>query len=171
MEHLQRKETSMEKIGEIGFWLGVAIVIVGLIWSDIKKRQMQHELTLRLLEKGQNVDQELLSKLLAAHKTEPPAPQKPVSEQRRAEGGLTGLIFLIAGLIIAAIGIAGGSELAPVPGTELRPGVPMMSFQDSGPSWLLIGLGAFSFAFGWLCWHNTMKEYNQLRAEEKQTKD
>lgn len=159
-------------IGEIGFWLGIAIVVVGYIWSDIKKQQMKHELTLKLLEKGQNVDQELLAKLLAAQKTEPaPAQEKPLSERRRAEGGLTGLIFLIAGLIIAAIGIAGSSELAPVPGTELRPGVPMMSFLDSGPSWPLLALGLFSFAFGWLCWINTMKEYKQLRAEEKQTKD
>ena len=60
-----------------------------------------------------------------------------------------GLMFLMAGLFIALSGMVG----------------------DDGTSWPRIGLGAFSFVFGYWCWVGTMKEYERAKAEEKLSRD
>lgn len=158
----------MDEFGEFGFWLGIALVVVAYIWAEVREKQMKHELTLKLLDQGQGVDQELLSKLLAVQKQTAPAAPKPLAEQRRAEGGLMGFIFLVAGLIFTFVGIRGSLQYTML---EIAPGTLTRVPDGTSPSWLLIGLGAFTFAFGYLCWHNTMKEYAQLKAEEKQSKD
>ncbi len=154
----------------LGFWVAVAAIGLGFIWSSVKKQQMKHEMTLKLLEKGQSVDQELLAKLLAADKPGAAMEPKSVIEQQRDAGGVIGFLFLVAGLIFAFVGILGtGSEL--VAGPPGPTGVPLMVFEDKGPSWLLIGLGAFTFLFGWLCWVGGMKEYHRAKAEEKQAEE
>ncbi len=156
----------------LGFWLALAAIGLGFIWSSVKKQQMKHEMTLKLLEKGQGVDQELLAKLLASDKLA--VAQKSIAEQHREGGGVAGFLFLVAGLILAAIGIMGSSELVPVSlqGTQQAPGtVPMMAFESTGPNWLLVGLGVFSFLFGYLAIRGAIKEYEKAKAEEKLPRD
>lgn len=132
----------------LGFWLAIAVIGIGVIWATVKKQQMKHELKLKLLEKGQGMDPDLLAKLLAVDSPRVPMPQKSVAEQHREGGGVIGFLFLVAGLIFAFVGM-------------LR----------SEFSWPLVGLGAFSFAFGYRCWIGTMKEYQQEKAEEKLSRD
>jgi heme exporter protein D len=112
--------TSMGLMGltGFGFWLAIAFIVLALVWLQAKKQQMKHELILKLLEKGQAVDQELLAKLLATDSSR----------------------------ILA----------------QLR---------GPGLSWPLLVLGAFTFLFGWLTWHQTHKEYLREKAEEKLSKD
>jgi hypothetical protein len=132
-----------------GFWLAIAFIVLAIVWLLVKKQQMKLELTLKLLEKGQNMDPELLAKLLAADSSRVPIQQKSAAEEHRAAGGFIGFIFLVAGLIFALVGMLRGPEL----------------------HWPLIGLGAFSFVFGYLCWLGAMKEYQQEKAEEKLSRD
>lgn len=153
----------------LGFWLAAGMAASAWIWSNVKKQQMRHELTLKLLERGQGLDQELLAKLLASEK--PAGPQKSPAEKRRDDSGVGGFIFLIAGVMLAGIGILGGSELVPVDTGIQGPGgvplAPMMTFQDTGPNWLLVGLGVLCFLYGNWVFHSARKEYERDKAEEK----
>lgn len=126
------------------FWFSVLAIAFSLIQAWVKKQQMKHELTLKLLEKGKDLDPELLAKLLGSDKPGVPPPPKSIAEQHREGSGMIGWMFQIAGLMIAFVG---------------------MVRHDF--SWPLIGLGAFSFAFGWLCWIGAGKEYEKAKAEEK----
>ncbi len=56
----------------LGFWLALALVVISVVWAVVKKQQMKHELTLKLLEKGQGLDTELLAKLLAPDRARGP---------------------------------------------------------------------------------------------------
>ncbi len=42
----------------------VAAVVLGYIWYRVRKREAQHETLRRMIEKGQDVDQALMDKLL-----------------------------------------------------------------------------------------------------------
>jgi hypothetical protein len=132
-----------------GFWLAVAVVAVAVVWAVVRKQQMKHELTLKVLEKGQSVDAALLAKLVATNNPGYPAQQKTGAELHREQGGFTGFIFILAGLIFAFIGMLRGP----------------------GGSWPLLVLGAFTFLFGWWTWHVTHKEYLREKAEEKLSRD
>lgn len=153
--------TSFDLAG-LGFWLALGAVVSVYIWAGIRKQQMKHELTLKLLEKGQGLDHELLAKLLANDK----APLKSSAEKRREESGVGGFTFLVTGLVFAFIGILGkGSRL--VPSDVVTPtGIPMMVYEDAGPSWALIVLGVFVFLFGnWIIYSGS-REYARAKAEE-----
>jgi hypothetical protein len=127
----------------------VALVVVAIVWAVVRRQQMKHELTLKLLENGQSVDTTLLVKLMAADNPRHAAQQKTGAELHRDQGGFTGFIFILAGLIFALVAMLRG------------PGV----------SWPLLGLGAFTFLFGWWTWHVTHKEYLREKAEEKLSQD
>ena len=132
-------------------WLAVAFVFLGaaFVWAGVKKQQMKHEMTLKLLDKGKDLDPELIAKLLAVDKPAVVVPAKSDAQANREGGGVVGLMFLMAGLFIALSGMVG----------------------DDGTSWPRIGLGAFSFVFGYWCWVGTMKEYERAKAEEKLSRD
>ena len=132
-----------------GFWLAMAVIVVAIIWAIVKNQQMKHELKMKLLDKGQDLDPSLLAKLLAADAAGARAQPKSVAEQQREGSGLVGLIFMIAGLVFAFNAIV----------------------RHPDPSWPLLSLGAFSFAFGWLCWIMAGKEYERAKAEEKQSRN
>jgi hypothetical protein len=128
-----------------GFWLAMALIVMVIVWAVVKKLQMKHDLTLKLLEKGQGVDAELLAKLLATDSSRGPVRQKSIAEEHLAGGSFMTLLFVVPGMIMMAVGIV----------------------RDGGPTWLLIALGAFSFVFGNLCWHGAYKRYLVEKAEEK----
>ena len=66
---------------------------------------MKHELTLKLLEQGQAVDQELLAKLLAVDKPGAAARQKSIAEEHLDGGSFMTLLFVIPGMIMMALDI------------------------------------------------------------------
>ncbi|MCC6201539.1 MAG: hypothetical protein IT494_00875 [Gammaproteobacteria bacterium] len=111
--------------------VAIALIVFAIVWTWalVRNQQMKHELKLKVLEKGRDVDPQLLASLLAVDRGRAPPPQKSVAEQHRDAGGFIGFLFLVAGLIFAFVGMVRGPEL----------------------SWPLLGLGAFSFAFGYRC--------------------
>ncbi len=48
----------------LGLFLFLAAVSVGGIWHRVRKREAQHETLRLMIEKGQDVDQALIDKLL-----------------------------------------------------------------------------------------------------------
>ncbi len=52
-------------LGALGFWLFIAAVVVAGIWFDAKKREMQQETLRRVVESGQQLDPELIDRMLA----------------------------------------------------------------------------------------------------------
>jgi hypothetical protein len=126
----------------LGFWLALALVVISIVWAVVKKQQMKHELTLKLLEKGQGLDTELLAKLLAPDRARG---QKSAAEQHRDDGGMGGFMLILSGLAISFVAMVG----------------------RSGLSWPLLGLGAFTFLFGNWVLIGTIKEYNRQKEAEK----
>jgi 4-hydroxybenzoate polyprenyltransferase len=128
----------------LGFWLAVAVVVITIIWALVKKQQMKHELTLKLLEKGQTLDADLLARLIAPASAGTAA-QKSAADLNREGGGFVGLIFVMSGLVIAFVALV----------------------HQSGMSWPLLGLGVFTFLFGNYIWRQTIKEYYMRKEAEK----
>ena len=50
-------------LAALAFWGFVAAVVGAGIWDSIRKREAQHETIRRLIESGQQIDQELMDKL------------------------------------------------------------------------------------------------------------
>ena len=48
----------------LGFWLFIGIVVAAGIWDTIRKRDAQHETLRRIIESGQQIDEELAEKVL-----------------------------------------------------------------------------------------------------------
>jgi hypothetical protein len=53
-------------LAAIGFWGFVAIVVVAGIWFYVRKRESEHETLRLMMQSGQAIDQELMSKILSA---------------------------------------------------------------------------------------------------------
>lgn len=54
-------------LGAFGFWMFIAAIVVAGIWFDAKKRESQQETLRRVVESGQNLDPELIDRLLKAN--------------------------------------------------------------------------------------------------------
>jgi hypothetical protein len=61
----------MENIGTgaglaaIGFWLFVAIVVLGGIWDSARKREAQHETLRRMMESDKPIDPQVMDEVLS----------------------------------------------------------------------------------------------------------
>ncbi|HJM49325.1 MAG TPA: DUF6249 domain-containing protein [Alphaproteobacteria bacterium] len=53
-------------LAAIGFWGFVAIVVVAGIWFYVRKRESEQETLRLMMQSGQAIDQELMSKILSA---------------------------------------------------------------------------------------------------------
>jgi hypothetical protein len=126
----------------LGFWLALALVVISIVWAVVRKQQMKHELTLKLLEKGQGLDTELLAKLLAPDRDRG---RKSAAEQHRDDGGFAGFMLILSGLAISFVAMVG----------------------HSGLSLPLLSLGAFTFLFGNWVLIGTIKEYNRQKEAER----
>ena len=99
----------MENIGlgaglaALAFWGFVAAVVVAGIWDNIRKREAQHETVRRLVESSQNVDQELMDKLLSLSD----AGRKRHDEDFK----VTGLWLLPVSVGLALFGLILGSQV------------------------------------------------------------
>jgi len=49
----------------VAFWVFIALVVLGGIWDNIRKRDAQHETVRRIIESGQQIDQQTVDKLLS----------------------------------------------------------------------------------------------------------
>jgi len=156
---------------ELGFWVAVAVIVAAFIWAGVRKHQMKHELTLKLLEKGEGLDREVVEKLLASHSAR--IHHKSHAEEDRAGGYFVGFLFLVAGVALFVVGIL--SMQGPRPMPVFRAGEGMVFETPPAPdgsefAWMLwMGLAVFLFAFGCLCWWGTEKRYKRAKAEEKQS--
>ena len=53
-------------LGSLAFWLFIAAVVVGGMWSESRKRESQQETLRRLVESGQTIDKKVVDQILAA---------------------------------------------------------------------------------------------------------
>ncbi len=51
-------------LAALAFWGFVAAIVVAGIWDNIRKREAQHETVRRIIESGQQLDQDVIDKLL-----------------------------------------------------------------------------------------------------------
>lgn len=51
-------------LGALGFWIFIAAVIVAGVWFDARKRETQQETLRRVVESGQQLDPELIDRML-----------------------------------------------------------------------------------------------------------
>src|SRR5690606_7568409 len=105
------KETGMDNVarGISGglFWLALAFIVMAIVWLLVKKQQMKHELTLKLLDRGKDADPELLAlarQLMAARPDVAPQAAKPLSEQHLEGGSFMTLLFVVSGMVMIFIG-------------------------------------------------------------------
>ena len=53
-------------LAALAFWGFLAVVVVGGIWYDIRKKESQQETIRRLFESGQPVDEKLMDRLMSS---------------------------------------------------------------------------------------------------------
>lgn len=75
-------------LGVLGFWLFIAAIIVTAIWSDSKRRESQQETLRRVVESGQDIELEVIDRLIG---------KSDVEKQARD--------LKVAGLITTAVGV------------------------------------------------------------------
>lgn len=54
-------------LGALGFWIFIAAVVVAGIWFDAKKKETQQETLRRVVESGQQLDPELIDRMLKSN--------------------------------------------------------------------------------------------------------
>ncbi len=62
-------DMNLADLGAFGFWMFLAIIIVAGIWSDIKKREVEHETIRRSIESGNPIDKDDMVDLFESKKT------------------------------------------------------------------------------------------------------
>ena len=88
-------------LAAFGFWMFLAAIIVASIWSDSRKREAQQETLRRIVESGQQLDPELVDRLLASKDGDGDKPDRDLK---------------VAGVITMSVGpglVAFGAFLAP----------------------------------------------------------
>lgn len=58
-------ETAMN-MGALGFWIFIAAIVVAGIWFDARKRESQQETLRRIVESGNQIDDDVLDKVVKA---------------------------------------------------------------------------------------------------------
>jgi hypothetical protein len=89
-------------LAALAFWGFLAVVVVGGIWYDIRKKESQQETIRRLFESGQPVDEKLMDKLMSH------AGDKGERLDRAFK--LTGVILLPAAVGLALLGLVLGLQ-------------------------------------------------------------
>jgi hypothetical protein len=117
-------------LGALGFWLFLAVAVVAIAWVIVRKAQIRKEMLIRIAESGQNLDRDLIEKVLSAT---PPKKDKPYDPIRHGNEG-AGFWFLI-GFITVFVGI----------------------IWEGGISYPIIGLGVFAIIFANWVWFSIGK--------------
>lgn len=79
-------------LAALGFWLFMAVAIIGGVWGMVRRREIQLELVRLVLESGQKIDQAILDRIF------PP----------RVFARNAGFILIILGICIASLGLYSG---------------------------------------------------------------
>lgn len=86
-------------LGALGFWLFIAAIIVAGIWNDIRRKESQQETLRRIVESGQNVDPEVIDRLIG----------KSDATKMARDLQVAGLITLSTGVGLGVFGLFLGS--------------------------------------------------------------
>lgn len=93
----------MSSVGALGFWIFVAALVVGGMWSDARKKAEKHETLRRIVEKTGTIDEAKLKELFSDETSE----GKPGYAYRGLRITGTIVLFVAAGiatfLLIAAV--------------------------------------------------------------------
>ncbi len=98
-------------LAAIAFWGFIAAVVVAYYWDSIRKRDAQHETVRRAIESGQQLDKELMDKLLSLGSSS--------SSRLDRDFKITALWILPISPAMAAFGLVMGSYLPEVLGPLL----------------------------------------------------
>lgn len=55
-------------IGALGFWLFIALIVIGGMWYSIREKEIKQETIRRLIESGRDVDPAVMDKLIGQDK-------------------------------------------------------------------------------------------------------
>jgi hypothetical protein len=89
-------------LAALAFWGFIAAIVLGGIWSSIRKREAQHETVRRIIESGQQIDQEVFDKLLSV--------SDGSSTRVDRYFQLTGLVLIPFAIGMAALGVLIGLQ-------------------------------------------------------------
>jgi hypothetical protein len=87
-------------LGALGFWLFIATIIAVGVWSSIRKRESQHETIRRAIESGQDIDPELVDKLLDLTGTS----SKELDRDLKVSGWI--VLSLAPGMVLLGYGLS-----------------------------------------------------------------
>lgn len=82
----------MGDLGMFGFWIFIGAAAVAGIWSEIKEKESKQETLRRVVESGQNLDQEMIDQMLGVSDTK--------SSQRDLRTGAYIMGGVAAGLLL-----------------------------------------------------------------------
>jgi hypothetical protein len=128
-------QESVINLGAFGFWIFLAVVVAGGMWTHMRKLQLRKDLIQSLLEQGRPVDIEEVNRLLEPHHFGNHdfnfGPQDPRSPYR-----LASFIFFLAGFVTLFVAFR----------------------QDPANYWLVL-LAALPLYYAAMVWHTCNKEY------------
>lgn len=52
-------------LAALGFWMFIAVAVAAGVWDSIRRREAEHETLRRIIESGQDLDNEMIQKVLA----------------------------------------------------------------------------------------------------------
>ena len=87
-------------LGALGFWLFIATIVAVGVWSNIRNRESQHETIRRAIESGQDIDPELVDKLLDLTGTS----SKELDRDLKVSGWI--VLFLAPGMVLLGYGLS-----------------------------------------------------------------
>ena len=90
---------TMTGLAALGFWMFIGAVVLGGIWSDIRKRESQQETLRRIVESGQKIDADLIDKMVGDIKDD-----KHPDRDLKTAGiitGFVGIALYVMGYFIA----------------------------------------------------------------------
>lgn len=86
-------------VGVFGFWMFLAAVVVGGIWSDLRKRESQQETLRRVVESGQTLDLAVIDKMISSG-----AKHENTDKELKVAGII--VMFAAFGLVILGWGLS-----------------------------------------------------------------
>ena len=122
---------SISGLGAFGFWLFLGILALAIAWAIVRIVQIRHETLIRIAERGQSLDGDLIEKFLSVKPHKAEEPYNPV----RAGNEGAGFFFMI-GIVTVFVGI----------------------IWKGGLSYPIIGLGVFLIVWANWVWYSIGKE-------------
>ena len=129
-------QEQVTNLGAFGFWIFLAVVVVGGMWSHIRKQQLRKDLIQSLLEKDKPVDIDEVNRLLGAHDFGQMEQTYYAHQDPRGPYRMASFFFFLAGFVTLFVAFR----------------------QDPTNYWLML-LSALPLYFSIIVWHNCNKEF------------